>query len=213
MRMYFTEEAVVVDGSKLTIRSIPSPQKHLAAGRVETNHQCATGHWVYAAGFTLVEVVISIAVTGLVFAGVLNGYVQSARNAEWSGYSLAAQALAVQQIEQGRSAVWDYSTGSGRNELTNLNLVNLQYDSTTKTATGYSWSTLDLPYSGTNVVRATNYVTIRMLYFNNNANPPVQLQMMQVDTVWPFTVGTAARYFTNSVATYFAPDNRDPNTL
>lgn len=195
MRMYFTEEAAAVNGSKLTMRSIAYlPQKP-------------------AAGFTLAEVVISIAVTGLVFAGILSGYVQSARNAEWSGYSLAAQALAVQQIEQGRSAIWDYSTGAGRNELTNLNLINPQYDSATKTATGYSWATLDLPYSGTNVIRATNYVTVRMFYFNNNANPPVQLQMMQVDTVWPFTVGTAPKYFTNTVATYFAPDNRDPNTL
>jgi hypothetical protein len=163
--------------------------------------------------FTLAEVVISIAVTGLVFIGILTGYVQSARNAEWSGYSLAAQSLAVQQIEQGRSAIWDYSTGIARNELTNLNLINLQYDSSTKTATGYSWATLDLPYSGTNVIRATNYVTIRMFYFNNSANPPVQLQMMQVDTVWPFIVGTAPKYFTNTVATYFAPDNRDPSTL
>ena len=68
-------------------------------------------------------------------------------------------------------------------------------------------------YSGTNVIRATNYVTVRMLYFNNSANPPVQLQMMQVDTVWPFTVGTNPKYFTNSIATYFAPDNRDPGTL
>ncbi len=164
-------------------------------------------------GFHAGEVVISLAVTGLVFAGILTGYVQSARNAEWTGYSLAAQALAVQQIEQGRSAVWDYSTGSTRNELTNLNLLNPQYDSSTKTRTGYSWTTLDLPYSGTNVVRATNYVTVRMFYFNNVASPPVQLQMMQVDTVWPFTVGTVATYFTNSIATYFAPDNRDPNTL
>ena len=195
MRMYFTEEEAVVNDSKLTIRTIHCPPKKPAAG------------------FTLAEVVISIAVTGLVFVGVLSGYVQSARNAEWAGYSLAAQALAVQQIEQGRSAVWDYSIGTGKNELTNLNLIDLQYDNATKTATGYSWSTLDLPYSGTNVVRATNYVTVRMLYFNNNANPPVQLQMLQVDTVWPFTVGMVAKYFTNTVATYFAPDNRDPNTL
>lgn len=166
-----------------------------------------------AFGFTLAEVVISIAVTALVFAGILTGYVQSARHAEWTGYSLAAQALAVQQIEQARSAVWDYSTGAGRNEITNLNLMNPQYNSATKTTTGYSWATLDLPCSGTNVVRATNYVTVKMLYFNNVANPPVQLQMMRVDTVWPFTVGTAPKYFTNTVATYFAPDNRDPNTL
>jgi type II secretory pathway pseudopilin PulG len=167
----------------------------------------------HAVGFTLAEVVTSIAVMGLAFAGILTGYIQSTRRAEWSGYSLAAQALAVQQIEQARSAVWDYSAGTPRNELTNLNLINRQYNSGTKTATGYSWATLDVPYSGTNVVRATNFVTVRMFYSDNIANPPVQLQMMQVDTVWPFEAGSARKYFTNTVATYFAPDNRDPDTL
>lgn len=167
----------------------------------------------HASGFSLAEVVISIAVMGLVFVGILAGYIQSARNAEWTGYSLAAQALAIQQIEQARSAVWDFSTGNGRNELTNLFLLNAQYNSSTKTKTGYSWATLDLPYSGTNVVRATNYVSVRMFFFNNVASPPVQLQMMQVDTVWPLRRGTTLRYYTNTVATYFAPDNRDPNSL
>lgn len=166
-----------------------------------------TGH----RGFTLAEVVISIAVTGLVFAGILTGYIQSARRAEWSGYSLAAQAFAVQQLEQARSAVWD--TSLAKNELTDLNLISPQYNTSTKTATGYSVGILDLPSLGTNVVRATNFVTIRRFYFNNSANPPVELQMVQVDTVWPFSSGRAVRYFTNSVATYFAPDNRDPSSL
>jgi type II secretory pathway pseudopilin PulG len=195
MRNQFTKDRAVAAGSNVTIRSNP----------------CRANR--HAVGFTLAEVVVSLAVTGLVFAGILTGYLQSTRRAEWSGYSMAAQALAVQQIEQARSAIWDYSTGTARNELTNLNLINPQYNSGTKTATGYSWATLDLPCSGTNVVRATNFVTIRMFYFNNVANPPVQLQMMQVDTVWPFTAGTAPKYFTNTVATYFAPDNRDPDTL
>jgi type II secretory pathway pseudopilin PulG len=195
MRNQFTKQRAVAAGSNVTIRSNP----------------CRANR--HAVGFTLAEVVVSLAVTGLVFAGILTGYLQSTRRAEWSGYSMAAQALAVQQIEQARSAIWDYSTGTARNELTNLNLINPQYNSGTKTATGYSWATLDLPCSGTNVVRATNFVTIRMFYFNNVANPPVQLQMMQVDTVWPFTAGTAPKYFTNTVATYFAPDNRDPDTL
>lgn len=194
MRMYFTEEAVT-GGNNCSTHPTPCHASRSALG------------------FTLVEVVISVAVIALVFSGVLSAYVQSSRSAEWSGYSLAAQALAIQQIEQARSAVWDFSSGSGRNELTNLNLLNPQYDSVTKTATGYSWATLDLPYSGTNVVRATNYVTVRMFYYNNSANPPVQLQMMQVDTVWPFSPGIVLRYFTNTLATYFAPDNRDPNTL
>jgi type II secretory pathway pseudopilin PulG len=190
-----TKHRAVAAGSNVTIQSIPC----------RANCQ--------AAGFTLAEVVVSIAVTGIAFAGILTGYIQSTRRAEWTGYSLAAQALAIQQIEQARSAVWDISSGNGRNELTNLNLITPQYNSTTKTATGYSWGILDLPFSGTNTVRATNFVTVRMLYFNNVANPPVQLQMMQVDTVWPFRAGAAVKYFTNSVATYFAPDNRDPNTL
>ena len=191
MRMYFTKERAVTAVGNVTIPLIPCRANSRAVG------------------FTLAEVVISVAVTGLVFAGVLTGYIQSSRKAEWTGYSLAAQALAVQQLEQGRSAVWDPSLG--KNELTNMNLLNPQYNSGTKTATGYTWATLDLPCSGTNVIRATNYVTIQMFYYNNNPNPPVQLQMMQVDTVWPFTVGTTPKYFTNTVATYFAPDNRDPN--
>ena len=169
MRNQFTKERSVAANSKVPRRSIP--------GRVTRQ----------AAGFSLAEVVISIAVMGLVFVGILAGYIQSARNAEWTGYSLAAQAFAIQQIEQARSAVWDFSTGNGRNELTNLNLLNPQVTNSGKTRTGYSWATLDLPYSGTNVVRATNYVTVRMFFFNNVANPPVQLQMMQVDTVWPIS--------------------------
>ena len=63
------------------------------------------------------------------------------------------------------------------------------------------------------VTRATNFVTVRMIYANNSTNPPIQLQMLQVDTVWPFAKGKTLRYFTNSVSTYFAPDNRDDTTL
>jgi type II secretory pathway pseudopilin PulG len=164
-----------------------------------------------ASGFTLAEVVISIAVTGLAFAGILASYVQSARQAEWSGYSLAAESFAVQQLEQARSAVWD--TSLGKNELLDLNLINLQYNSGTKTATGYSQGVLDLPYSGNNVIRATNYVTIKRFYFNKAANPPVELQMVQVDTVWPLATAKGTKYYTNTAATYFAPDNRDPGSL
>ncbi len=199
MRTYLTKERATAVGIRGSIPSNPCEKL------------CITG------GFTLAEVVISVAVTGLVFAGILAGYVQSSRLAEWSGYSLAAQALAVQQIEQARSAVWDYSTGTSRNELTNLNLTGWTWAYNAGTGvgvgSGYSVATLDLPYSGTNVIQATNFVTLRMFYFNNVANPPVQLQMLKVDTVWPFRTGTLTKNMTNSVATYFAPDNRDPNAL
>lgn len=69
-----------------------------------------------------------------------------ARQAEWTGYSLAAQAVGDQQIEQARSAVWDYSIG--KNELTNLKSTGWSYNATTKVGKGYSTSVLDLPISG-----------------------------------------------------------------
>ncbi len=39
--------------------------------------------------------------------------------------------------------------------------------------------------------------------------------MIRVDTVWPFTDWGkfSLKYYTNSIATYIAPDNRDPSTL
>ena len=58
-------------------------------------------------GFTLVEVVVSLALAGLIFACILNSYVTSTFRAEWSGYSLAAQSLALQGMEQARAAKWD----------------------------------------------------------------------------------------------------------
>ena len=56
---------------------------------------------------------------------------------------------------------------------------------------------------------ATNYVTIQDICENLVANPPVHLQMVQVDTVWPF-MGWGkfkVQYYTNTVCTFLAPDN------
>ena len=50
--------------------------------------------------FTLAEVVVAIAIMAFVFGGLISAYVQATRRAEWSGYSLAAQAMAIQQLEQ-----------------------------------------------------------------------------------------------------------------
>lgn len=177
-----------------------------------------TSHRIYpatpprAGGFTLVEVVTAIFITGLVFGGILAAYIQGARRAEWSGYSLAAQAVGLREIERARSAVWDASSGAERNEITNLPLMNFTAmggaGGIPPMVRGYTTNILDLPYSGNNFVVATNYVTIRRYDILPNK---VRVQFMRVDTVWPFAKGNAVRYFTNTVATYFAPDNRDPN--
>jgi type II secretory pathway pseudopilin PulG len=140
--------------------------------------------------FTLAEVVIAIAIAALVFGGIIAGYVQTTRRAEWTGYSLAAQGLVIQQLEQARAAKWDVLSVPVVDELTNLPTL--------------TRSVLDLPVSGTNVVYATNYITVKTITISSN--PPESVRMVKVSTVWPFAKGRATSYFTNTVANYYAPD-------
>ena len=150
------------------------------------------------AGFTLAEVVMSIFIAGLVFGGILTGYVQTARRAEWTGYALAAQAYGIQQLEQARAAVWDVSSSPPVNEITNLTLLNKTF--TGGQWRGYSWTNIDVPYSGNNFVRATNFVTISNIVLSTA--PTVSVYSVRVDTVWPFRGDLQ----TNTLASYYAPD-------
>lgn len=172
------------------------------------------------AGFSLAEVVIAMAILTLVFAGIIRGNIQAAKRAQWSGYSLAATALSIQQLERCRSALWDNGVYPAVNQLATLtNLINWQtYTPPANGASyvvgrGYYWADLDLPITGTNWIRATNYVTVRMVNLNNSTNPPVKVQMVQVDTVWPFQYFKGLQYFTNTAATYVSPDDRSPGTF
>ena len=152
---------------------------------------------------------MAILIVAVVLGGMTVAYIQATRRAQWTGYQLAAQALSIMSLEQARAAVWDQSLG--KNEITNLNLSAWSYSA--GVMQGYSWTNLDLPISGTNAVRATNYVTVSMLYLNGSTNPPVQVQMIKVDTVWPFLWGDVNRFYTNTISTYCAPDNRDASSL
>jgi type II secretory pathway pseudopilin PulG len=162
-----------------------------------------------SAAFTLMEVMMSIVILAAVFATTIMAYTQVARRAEWTGYSLAAHALAIQQIEQARAASWDPSATSGdqANQITNLTLLNKSFTPGANwRLTGYSWANLDLPTKGNNFVRATNFVTIQAISI---VSTRVQVTMVRVDSVWPFK-GQAL--YTNTIITYCAPDNGEtPN--
>ena len=142
------------------------------------------------AAFTLAEVVISVFIMMLLFAGILTAYIQTSYRAEWSGYSLEAQALAIQQLEQAKAAVWDLQQTPVKNEITNLPSL--------------TYATLDLPITGTNYVYATNraYVTL----ITNADIAGVAVYMVKVDTVWPFRWKNQTVYFTNTIAGYYAPE-------
>lgn len=135
-------------------------------------------------GFTLAEVVISTMIGAITIAGIIYGYVSSTKRAEWSGYSLAANSLALQGIEQARASKWDPMGNPPVDQLVQSNFpvrINI----------------LDLPIQGTNIVYATNTTTITVI----QANPP--LKLIRVDTTWSF-LGKGP--FTNTVATYRAAD-------
>ena len=94
-----------------------------------------------AAAFTLIEVVIATAIVALIFGGIINCYIQSGVRVEWSGYSLAAQSMAMQVIEQAKSATWNpAATPPLPNQVMQLNLMNTNTTTTSSnmTFTGYS---------------------------------------------------------------------------
>jgi len=163
------------------------------------------------AGFTLVEVVMAVAIVALVFGGIISAYIQTGLRLQWTGYSLAAESLAIETIEQARSSVWDPAQTPPVNEVTNLNLLSISYNSASQTWSGYCTGILSVPYESTNYVVATNYVTVQMVNVGGVAN--VQEQVVQVKTVWPFVIRASNLLFTNTVSTIIAPDNRAASTF
>ncbi len=161
------------------------------------------------------ELLVAVAIVALVFGTIINGYLISAKKSQWSGYSLAAQAMAFQAVEQARSAVWDIAMQTI--EITNMNLTakSLTVSGANWTMTGYTTNIMDIPWKGTNYVVATNFITVQTVFQNGLTNPWVQMQVVRVDTVWPFDGwgNFTRRVYTNSVCTLIAPDNRDPSSL
>ena len=114
-------------------------------------------------GFTLAEVVVALSIAGLSFAVVISGYVTSADQAEWSGYSLAAQSLALQASEQARAARWDPMTWPPIDDLPVTNYS--QVDRLDVTAAGAP-------------IYATNYVSVSTV----SVNP--YIRQLRADCVW-----------------------------
>ena len=134
--------------------------------------------------FTLVEVVIASAIAAICVGTSVYGYVIAMQRAEWSAYSLAAQSLAMQRIEQCRACKWDPLAFPAIDELLAVNFPT-------------QISILDIPVSGTNVVYATNFTTIQTV----SVSPP--LKSIRVDCTWGFI---NKRTYTNTILTYRSPD-------
>ncbi len=129
------------------------------------------------------EALISMLLLGIMVTGVVAGFMQTEKQAEWSAYSLAAQTLAMQPIEQARAAKWDPYAYPPVNDLATMPRLTTDI--------------LDIPISGTNIVWATNRIGIRLV----STTPP--LMEISVTNTWTFF---NRGVFTNTVVTYRAPD-------
>jgi type II secretory pathway pseudopilin PulG len=149
--------------------------------------------------FTLAEVLIATVIVALFTGGIISGYVQANRIAEWASMSQAAQSLAQQGMEQARAAqwnsqMWPVTNGPGTgDELTVSNYAGATW-STNYSGTNYA---MDVPASGSPFY-ATNYITLTTV----QVNPP--LRMIRSDCAWKFP--STGIIFTNTVVTYRAPD-------
>ena len=132
--------------------------------------------------FTLMEVVVSLGILGLSLGGILTLYVRSAQRADWSGYSVSAQMMALGGLEQCRAAKYDPHGSPPTDALVSTNFP----------------SRVDiLDPAGANGIASygTNTTTILMV----STNPA--LKMVRVDCTWAYP---GRGVFTNSVATYRA---------
>ncbi|MGA2246889.1 MAG: prepilin-type N-terminal cleavage/methylation domain-containing protein [Verrucomicrobiota bacterium] len=142
------------------------------------------------AGFTLIEVLISFFIFGIVIAGLIYGYIQMNRMATWASWSLAAQSLASEGMEEARGAQWNELGGNDQwPPTTNSSGSITPYQNTN--------CSLDVPSTGT-PIWVTNFITISTI----SVAPP--LRMIRSDCVWtfPFT----GQPWTNTVITLRAPD-------
>ncbi|MFZ1074210.1 MAG: prepilin-type N-terminal cleavage/methylation domain-containing protein [Verrucomicrobiia bacterium] len=136
------------------------------------------------AGMTLVEVIIALAIAGLMVAGIVSGYIYCTTSAAKAELAQAANARAMERIEETRSAQWDTSSYPTTNQLV---------------ATNFPDEVVSLDLSGTNAGGTT--ATIQTYITQISTNPP--FTKIHVDCIWQFQ---GAELITNSIETIRAPD-------
>jgi type II secretory pathway pseudopilin PulG len=140
--------------------------------------------------FSLIEVMIAFLIFGMVTSGILYGYVQANRIAEWSELSLGAQSYASQGIEQALAAKWD--TEANDEVTAQVMPYPTNY---------FQVDTNDVPQSGSPML-VTNYITISTNIPGYVAGP--FLIEIKSQVVW--SCPPTGKLFTNTLVTYRAPD-------
>lgn len=128
---------------------------------------------------------MSVVIITMFFATVVIGYTRAAEYAQWSGYSLAAQALSMKQLEEFRTVLWDTQSTPVIDNTTNIPTVLVL--------------PLDIPVTGTNVIYATNTATVTAI-----TNGTSVVKMIVINTTW--TLPLTGQHYTNTMVDYRSPD-------
>lgn len=135
-------------------------------------------------GMTLVEVVIALAVAGLTLGGIVEGYIYSTTAAVKAGLAQAANARAMERLEETRSARWDTASWPVVDQLQSTNFPDQVVS-------------LDMPGSTSGGTSAT----IKTKIFQISATPPIR--GIRVDCIWNFR---GDEVITNTIESIRAPD-------
>ena len=133
---------------------------------------------------TLVEVVVALAIAALVLTGIVAGYICCTTSTLKDSLYMAANARAMERMEETRSAIWAPYRAQPTNQLVAANFPDQVV-------------ILDLAGSGSNVTSATIQTDISQI----SLSPPVM--RIHVDCIWQFQ---GVEWITNSIETCRAPD-------
>lgn len=124
-----------------------------------------------------------MAITGLAVGGIVNGYNFCTNSAQQAALRLAANARAIERIEEVRSAIWDTAQYPVVDQLVATNFPSKVV-------------TLDLSGSGGVITPATIQTEISQI----SVNPP--LKRIRVDCIWQVM---GEQWVTNTIETFRAP--------
>jgi type II secretory pathway pseudopilin PulG len=136
---------------------------------------------------TLAEVVVALAIAGMMIASLVGGYTYSTVSGEKARLSLAANTRALERLEDTHAAIWNVSGWPVVDQLV---------------ATNFPPKLVIIHRSGEGaaITYGTNYTTITQVSL------APQLRRIRVDCVWGFQSGKFSGLFTNTVETLRGPD-------
>ena len=139
---------------------------------------------------TLIEVVVAMAIAGLTVGGIVTGYIYCSTSTVKDSLYMAANARAMERLEQTRGATWSVYGSNPADELVATNFL----DETN--------IVLDLSDSGSDFTLATVTTEITPILPSPSLPNAAPVRRIHVDCIWQFK----GEIITNSIETCRAPD-------